>query len=485
MTDKPRVVNIGLADFAAGPAGSGAVCLDVEWRPPGQGDPELADILFRLAADFPDRDGRSRIESANRRALDRVLAARPVLRRIAPARDLLPGLDEDTLLHAGPPIAWADMCAPMRGAVLGAVRYERRARSDAEAAALLDAGDIRCRATHEFGVVAPMAGIVSPSMPLLEVENAAFGNRAFAPLNEGVGYVLRFGANNPPVLARLRWLEETLAPALDAAVRRTGGVELKRIMAKALLMGDEMHQRNIAASLLFYQDVATALLDAAPELSLPAGALPAIVSFLSRDNEQFFLNLAMAAAKSALDPARGIPYCSMATCMSRNGVDFGLMVSALDGRWMTAPSMLPRGLYFPGFGEDDANPDMGDSAIMECYGLGGFAMAASPTVARFLGARDPAEAAGFSIDMEHICIGANPDFCLPGLNFAGAPTGIDITQIVATGILPAINSGVAHRLAGVGQVGAGLATPPMEAVAEALRCFYRALTEAEAGDGGA
>ena len=468
MGDRVDVVNVGLAEFSAYLHQRGIPCRDVDWKPPGQGDPELADILFRLTVGFRDGRGDSLIDKANRIAFERILSARPILRRVRPARELLPQMGEDTLLHAGPAVSWADMCGPMRGALIGALRYEGRADSEAEAAALIESGRVRCRPTHRYGVVAPMVGVVSPSMPLFEVENAAHGNAAYAPINEGVGHVLRFGANNAAVIQRLRWLEKSLAPALDRAIAKTGGIELKRIMAQALLMGDEMHQRNAAAGLAFHKEIATAILDCCDGME----GLSEAVSFLTRDNEQFFLNLAMAASKSAMDPAHNIPNCSLVTAMSRNGVDFGLTVSGLGDTWVTAPSLLPRGLYFPGFSEKDANPDMGDSAIIECYGLGGFAMAAALTVARFLGAGSLEEALDFTLDMEHICFGSNPDFSIPNLDFGGAPTGIDVIRVVATGILPVINSGVAHREAGIGQVGAGLATPPMEAMNKALRLFH-------------
>ncbi len=471
MPDKFRVINVGIGDFLPAIRERGVPVAEVDWKPPAQGDVELTDILFRLAAGFRDDDGESLIERANRQALARILAARPVLRRVRPAGEVLPGLGRDVILHAGPPVAWEAMCGPMRGAVLGAILYEKLADSPAEAEALVAAGRIGLDQTHRYGVVAPMAGVVSRSMPLLEVENEDAGNVAYAPLNEGIGHVLRFGANHPPVIQRLEWLEKGLAPALDRALAAKGGVSLKNVMAQALIMGDEMHQRNTAASLCFYRAISGELIAAAPD----PGELGRIVSFLTRENEQFFLNIAMAACKSAMDTARNIPYSSVITAMSRNGVDFGITVSALGDRWITAPSLHPRGLYFPGYGEEDANPDMGDSAIVECYGIGGFAMGTAPAVARFVGAGNLAEALGYSIDMSHICVGRNPDLAMPNLDFAGVPTAIDLRRVVGVGILPIINSGVAHRNPGVGQVGAGLVTPPMEVMNKALRALFAAL----------
>ncbi|MCC8166513.1 MAG: DUF1116 domain-containing protein [Planctomycetes bacterium] len=466
MANELQVVTIGLDDFTPALRERDVPCLNVLWKPPAQGDPELTDILFRLTVFDRDADGRSRINAANRKALAAVLASRPVLRRVVRAGDALPGLRDRMLLHAGPPLRTVEACGPMRGAMVGAVLYEGWAATEPEAEALLDSGRVTVSPTYGHGVAAPMAGVVSPSMPLFQVENTTTGGVAYSPINEGIGHVLRFGANNPPVIKRLAWIEEILAPAMDRAVTALGGISLGDIIAQAVLMGDELHQRNVAASLFFHKRIAAALAEQAD-----SDHLADIVRFLA-GNEQFFLNLAMAAARVCMDSARNIPHSSLVTSMSRNGTDFGLTVSALGDTWLTAPSLLPRGLYFPGYSEDDANPDMGDSAIMECYGLGGFAMAAAPLVARFLGAGDLREALQFSLDMAHITVGTNPDYPIPTLDFSGTPTGIDLLKVVATGIAPVINSGVAHKRAGMGQVGAGLTTPPMELMTKALRLFH-------------
>lgn len=465
------VINIGLDTFLPALQETATPFAHLAWRPPAQGDTELTRILFDLTVEHQDSAGKSRIDIANAEALRRVLAGQPVLKRVRPAHECIPELSKTTLLHAGPPIHWNDMCHPMRGAIIGALKYEGLAESDAEAQMLMDSGRIFYGPTHPHAAVCPMAGILSYSMPLVVVENETFGVRAYSTLNEGVGRVLRFGANGPAVIQHLHWLEKTLAPALDAALERSGGVALKNIMAQALAMGDEMHQRNIAASLLFYKTLCRELDEAASSRQDAAR----IMEYLCRENEQFFLNMAMAACRALLIPAENIPDCSMITAMSRNGVYFGVTVSALGGRWFTAPSLNAKGIYFPGYGEQDANPDMGDSAIVECCGLGGFAMGSSPAVARFMGAEGLDRALRFTRDMGRICIGANPDLPIPNLDFSGVPTGIDVRKVAATGILPVINSGVAHRQAGIGQVGAGLVTPPMDAMHSALRAFHAAM----------
>ena len=467
---KIHVVALGVEAFDRGLEETDTPFVHLDWRPPAGGDTELVETLFRIETRCRDEQGHSLVDAANAEAFRRIKAGQPVLRRVRPAHEVLPGMTRTTIFHAGPPIAWADMCGPMRGAYIGAIKYEGLAATDEEAAALMDSGAITYGPNHHQGCVGPMTGMVSYSMPLLEVENTAFGNKAYSTLNEGIGKVMRFGANGPEVIDRLHWLEKSLAPVLDAALQACGGVNLKNVMAQSLSMGDEMHQRNIAASLNFYKAIAVELTRAAVESGEDAAR---IVDFMVRKNEQFFLNLAMAACKSVLDAARDIPYSTVITAMSRNGVDFGINVSGLGGEWFTAPCLKPKALYFPGFSEADANPDMGDSAIVECYGIGGFAMGAAPAVTRFVGGDGLASALRCTRDMGRITVGTNPDLPMPNMDFAGIPSGIDIRKVVATGILPVINTGVAHREPGVGQVGAGIVTPPMDIMVAALRAFER------------
>ena len=142
-------------------------------------------------------------------------------------------------------------------------------------------------------------------------------------------------------------------------------------------MGDEMHQRNVACT---EPAAARARAGAGARRSRTARRLARLFEFIG-GNDQFFLNVAMAMGKAITDPVRGIAGSSVVTAMSRNGTMFGIRVSGLGDRWFTAPVEMPRGLYFPGFSEADANPDMGDSTIVETVGLGGFAMAAAPAVA--------------------------------------------------------------------------------------------------------
>ena len=406
------------------------------------------------------------IDAANSEGFRRILEAQPVLVDVLPAAQVLPRLALNAVLHAGPPIAWTDMCGPMQGAVIGALRYQDLAPGEAEALGLIGAGRVAFEPCHHHDAVGPMTGMITSKMSVFVVENRAFGNRAYCTINEGLGKVMRFGANDDSVIDRLRWLEREFGPALGAAVRAAGGVALKPIMAQALQMGDEMHQRNVAASSLFARQVAPRL----ARLDLPREALGRCLDFLT-GNDQFFLNLAMAAGKATMDPARNIPGCTLVTAMTRNGTAFGVRVSGLGDRWFVAPVNMPEGLYFPGFGPADANPDMGDSAIVETMGLGGFAMAASPAVVKFLGAGTLRDARRFTEEMQEITLGPNPAFPLPSMDDQGAPTAIDVRKVVETGILPVINTGIAHRKPGLGQVGAGVVRAPLECFVQALEAF--------------
>jgi len=410
----------------------------------------------------------STTEAANEEALRRLLAGEPVLVDVIPAAQAIPELSDRMILHAGPPIEWERMCGPLRGAVCGAIVYEGWAGDLAAAEALVEREGVRFAPNHHFGAVGPMTGITTRSQPVLIVENRAHGNRALCTLNEGLGKVMRFGGNDAEVLGRLAWLRDDFGPLLDAALGSCGGIALNPLIARGLAMGDEMHQRNVACTSLLLRMLAPHLARAGN-----GAALARALEFIA-GNDQFFLNVAMAMAKSMLDPAQGIADSTVVTTMARNGTDFGIRVSALGERWFTAPVEMPQGLYFPGYSAADANPDMGDSAILETAGLGAFAMAAAPAVAGFVGAGGFADAVAYSRAMGELAVGRNSRWPIPALEFAGTPTGIDIRRVVDTGIAPAINTGIAHRRAGVGQVGAGVARAPLGCFEQALAAFVDA-----------
>ena len=450
----PRVINVGLEGFAADLERLGVPVTHVDWAPPAGTDPAKAAQLAAL-------DG-EHVAAANDMALRRLVEAQPFLVDCRPAREAI-GLAERTVLHAGPPLAWARMCATMQASILCAVRYEGWAHDDAAARDLVLRGEVRIAPCHGMGAAGPMTGIVTPSMPVFVVENRAHGNRASATINEGLGKVLRFGANDDTVIERLRWLEHGAGPLLGAAIRAAGGIDLRAIMSQALRMGDEMHQRNVAASALLGRILMPHVARAAAHTEDVAR-----IAELMGGNDQFFLNLAMAAGKAGADPCLGIAGSTMVATMARNGTDFGIRIAGLGDRWFTAEVNVPRGLYFPGFGPEDANPDIGDSAIVETIGLGGFAMAASPSVVRFVGAGGLADAIRITEEMAEICLGEHPHFRMPTLDERGTPVGIDLCRVVETGIAPLINTGIAGRIPGTGQIGAGVVRAP-------LACFEAAL----------
>lgn len=454
--EKLQVLNVGLSSFADAITKTGGSVLQIEWAPPAQGQQEVGRVLARLV------NLRS-VETANQTAFDAYQSAQPVLNGVGTAGRMLPNMTERMILHSGPPIAWKDMCGPMKGAIVGAILYEGWAESLARAETMASSGEIAFEPCHHHHAVGPMAGVISPSMPVWIVTNTTDGNQAFSNFNEGLGKALRFGAHSPDVITRLKWMEQVLAPALRAGVELLGGIDLKPMMAQALHMGDEGHNRNAAASSLLLKRLISALL----KTQTPAADIATVVEFIA-DNDHFFLNLSMAACKAMTDAAHGIPRSSMVTAMARNGVEFGIRVSGTGSRWFTTPAPVVDGLFFPGYSAADAAPDLGDSAVTETAGVGGFAMAASPAIVKFVGGT-PQDAIDNTIAMTHITVGRNNAFTLPALNFAGSPAGIDIRKVVDTGIQPIINTGIAHREAGVGQIGAGITHAP-------LACFTQAVS---------
>lgn len=405
------------------------------------------------------------IKAANATTLQRLTEGEPVLVDCRLAAQTM-GFTGKTVLHAGPPLTWERACATVQSALCCAVRYEGWAPDDAAAADLIRRGDVRLGPCHHAGAVGPMTGIITPSMPVFVVENRAHRNRAHVTINEGLGKVLRFGANDASVIERLHWLAREAGPILGTALRSTGGIDLRALMAQALRMGDDLHQRNVAASAL----LARRLLGPLARTGADPAALGRVADFLA-GNDQFFLNLAMAAGKALTDPCRDIRDSTLVVAMARNGTDFGIRVAGLGDRWFTAPVELPTGLYFPGFTAADANPDMGDSAIVETIGLGAFAMAASPSVVRFVGAGGFREAVRATEEMAEICLGEHPHFRMPTMDERGTPVGIDLRKVVETGVTPMINTGIAGKVPGTGQVGAGVARAPLACFTQALEAF--------------
>lgn len=454
---KLKVVNLGLESFCKELKEQQVECIHINWRPPS----EASKLLGKLE----EETIKVKIENANKEAVNRLLEAQPIILGIGKAGIDIPGMTKKTILHAGPPINWERMSEPLRGAIVGGLIYEGLASDEEEARVLAASGEIVFDACHHHSTVGPMAGVVTYSMPVWKLQNKTFGNYAYCTLNEGLGKVLRFGAFSKEVIDRLKWMENTLAPVLKEAMELKGSIDLKAIIAQIVQMGDEGHNRNKAGTSLVFRELAPYIVRTSFSDSIKAEVL----TFIDK-NDHFFLNISMPACKCSLDPLMDIKYSTIVYTMSRNGTDFGIRVSGIGNEWFIAPCEIVQGLYFPGFDEKDANPDIGDSCITETAGIGGFAMATAPAIVQFVGGT-PKDAINYTNSMYEITCAENNAYKLPNLNFRGTPTGIDIRKVIETSILPVINTGIACNRAGVGQVGAGIVHPPMKCFEDALKVF--------------
>jgi hypothetical protein len=454
---EPHVISAGLELLAEAAERQAARVTRVDWAPPMVA---AADDLVPVLSD-------ARRTAANALAVQRMFSVRAQLVDVVPARTAL-DLRAGEFLHAGPPIDWDRAAGPLRGALMGAAMFEGLAGTPEAAAALADSGGLTLAPCHSRGAVGPMAGVISPSMWLFVLEDAATGRRTYCSLNEGLGKVLRYGAFSPDVLDRLAWMSAVLGPLLAAAVRDHGPVDVSAILAQMVQMGDEAHNRNRSGTLMLLRDLLPSM---AASKWQPADVARA-AAFIG-GNDHFFLNLAMPACKLALDAARDIPGSTMVVAMARNGTDFGLQVAGTGDTWFTAPALTPQGLFLGSYGPADASPDIGDSAITETAGLGGFAMAAAPAIARLVGG-SAADALATTRRMYEITLAEHSLYQIPALEFRGTPAGIDVALVVRTGILPQINTGMAGKIAGTGQVGAGLVTPPAAVFVDALRALAQA-----------
>ena len=448
-----KVINIGMKSFKETLDGLKVNSVQVDWKPPIFSDSNVFQVINK---------NKDRIESANKEAVKRILNAKPFLIGMGKALDVIPGMKKNLLLHAGPPVTWDKMCGPMKGAVIGALIYEGIAFGFEEAEQIAASGKIDFSPCHGHSTVGPMAGIVSPSMPVFILENEAYGNKAYGTMNEGLGKVLRYGAFSSDVIERLKWMEDVLYPSLKTSIEKSGKIDLKNIIAQALHMGDEVHNRNRAATSLLYRTLAPSIVKFVDDKNTVIDVL----EFINR-NDHFFLNLSMAVSKVSLDPARNIDYSSIVVVMARNGTDFGVQLSGTGDEWFTGLSPVPDALYFTGFTKEDANPDIGDSSITETNGLGGFAIAASPAIVQFVGGNTK-DAVNYTMKMYEITAAENNVYKIPYLNFRGTPTGIDVIKVVEKSVLPFIDTGVAHKNAGIGQIGAGVLSAPSEPFINAL-----------------
>lgn len=466
LTSKPQVINVGVESFSEVVNEHGGKAVQYDWRPRAGGNKKLIRILNELDKISDE------IDEENARVVQRYKDAQPFLTDVVLVKDVYPELGEEKIvLHAGPPLAWEHFTGPARGAVYGAAIYEGWAKDKDEVERMAESGEIRFEPCHHWNAVGPMGGITTGSMPWLVVENRTTGNKAYCTINEGIGKVARFGAYDQSVIDRFVWMEKSLAPILSEALKQTEeGLNLNVIIAKSIAMGDEFHQRNHAASLNFLKEMApiiTAMQDIDQDEKLKA------IKFLA-DTDQFFLNIMMATGKAIVDGVRKeAEEGTIVTTMARNGYNFGVRLGQTGDEWFEAPVNTPVGLYFTGFTEDDGNPDIGDSAITETVGVGAMAMIAAPAVTRFVGAGGFQDALDISNEMERITSDHNPNWTIPTWDFKGSVVGIDVRKVVETGIEPIINTGIAHKDPGVGQVGAGTVRAPIACFEQALVAYAK------------
>lgn len=456
---KLNVINVGIPRFADDLRAQGVAVTHLDWQPPAQGNADMIAALRVLEAP----DIAEKINAANLEALNRITSAQPVLTGYARARDVVPGMTDKMLLHAGPPIAWENMNGPMRGAITGAIVFERWAKDLDEAAEMAASGDITFSPCHEHQCVGSMTGVTSPSMYMHVVENKTHGNMAFTNLSEQLAKILRMGANDQSVIDRLDWMRDVFGPLLaEAMTHCEEGIDLRLMLAQALHMGDECHNRNVAGTTLLIQKLAPYIL----ETGFSTQDKKAVFEFVA-SSDYFSGPTWMVCSKAALDAAQGIEHSTVLTTMARNGTEFGIRVAGLPGKWFTGPAQQVIGPMFAGYKPEDSGLDVGDSAITETYGIGGFAMAAAPAIVSLVGGT-VADAMRYSKEMREITTGENPNITIPALNFMGIPSGIDVRKVVESGVLPLINTAIAHKEAGIGMIGAGIVNPPMEAFHKAL-----------------
>jgi hypothetical protein len=456
LDTEPTVATAGTDMLAASIEQQGSEVSRADWRPPAAGTEDALNTLF----------SDDRMRDANAVAIDRMLSVRPNFADVDVAANVFEDMTPHTFLHAGPPLEWERASGPMRGAIIGAMLYEGLASDPDDAATRAARGEIELSPCHHHGAVGPMAGVTSPSMPIAVVRDAAGDGVSYSTLNEGLGKVLRYGAFAPEAIDRLHWMDAVLGPVLKAVLATTGPIDLQSLIAQALSMGDDGHNRNRAVTSLFLREIAGALIDGA---DAPVDQRRAVFDFIN-GNDHFMLNLVMAAGKLGSDAASGVPHSSLVTVMARNGTDFGVRLSGTGDQWFIAPAPPVDGLYLGAFTEEDASPDIGDSTITETIGLGGFAMGAAPAIVGFVGGT-AAGAVRRTLAMYEITMSEHPTYQVPMLEFRGTPVGIDATRVVRTGVLPQINTGVAGKVPGTGMVGAGLVEAPMECFTQGVQAL--------------
>ncbi len=458
-----NVINIGLELIEEDLKKQDVPVTQLKWAPPGGGNPKVIHALDSLEQSAL----LEKIEKANAEAVERITNSRPMLVGFDQAINVVPGMTKKTILHAGPPITWDKMCGSMKGGILGAIVFEGLAKDLEEAEKVAASGEITFSPCHEHGCVGSMAGITSASMFVHIVRNEPYGNMAYTNLSEQMAKVLRMGANDQSVIDRLIWMRDVFGPILRDAMKIAGSIDLRLMLAQAIHMGDECHNRNVAGTTLLIQALTPYII----QTNFSVEQQKEVFDFVA-SSDYFSGPTWMVLCKAAMDSAHDIPYSTIVTTMCRNGVEFGIRVSGIGGNnWFTGPAQKVIGPMFAGYKPEDSGLDIGDSAITETYGIGAFAMAAAPAIVALVGGTVD-EAIDFSKKMGEITTTENNNVSIPLLNFQGIATGIDVRKVIQTNILPVINTAIAHKDAGVGMIGAGITYPPMQ-------CFEKAILSLE------
>lgn len=456
LPQRADVINVGLPLFENSMKSQAIPVVGTNWRIPGRGEAAVVAALARLWGPKSDL-----IDTANAEVISRINRGRPMLKGIERAGSVVPQMSERTLLHCGPAITWSEMCDPLRRSVKAAIVGEGWAVDAETAAHLVAIREVELRPANEHSTVLPMATVIGPSAPVYVVENNVGSTSAYSSINQGAGEVQWFGVDSAAASDRLNFVRDIIGPVLSETLARAGPIDILSLVAQGVLMGDDVHLRVQATTNLFLKELLPFLIRSSHRRTADAAG------FLSR-NHMMFLNVAMAAAKSLLDAAASVRNSSIVTSMARNGTAYGIRLSGMSDRWFLAGAPpVQQALYYPGFGPDVSAPDIGDSAVLELVGLGGAAAANSPAVAAILGGR-MADAIDATQRMRRICAGESGRFRMPFLDNAGTPLGVDVRRVVELSITPSVSTGIIHASAGIGQIGAGVASAPLECFTEAM-----------------
>ena len=455
LPDEVTVVNVGLSLFADAIADQGRPVQQVDWRIPAAGDLEAVAALEKL---YGPRSGA--IDAANAEVVRRLDQGLPKLVGVVPARDALPGLTDRMLLHCGPPIDWEDVCDPLRRSMRAATVAEGWAADVEQADRLLAEHEITLSPATDHATVVPMATAMGPTSPVFVVENEAGDTRAHSPINQGPGETAWFGRETDTAIARLRFLREVAGPMLQHVIAAAGPIDVLALAAQGVQIGDDVHMRTQGTTNLLIRNLLPHL------AALPDHGRVEFAQYLS-GNHLFFLNLAMAAARSLTMWAEQVKGSSVVTTMCRNGTTFGVRLAGLDTLFIAPAPPVLDAMYYPDYGPETSAPDIGDSALLELIGLGGAAAAGSPAVAGFLGGT-MAAARAVTEDLVATCVTSSSRFTIPTWDHRGTPLGVDARHVVDLDLPPKITTGILHASSGIGQVGAGVATAPFACFRDAI-----------------